>query len=226
MNYRHIEQGIFLSRPNRFIAHVERGGEQLVCHVKNTGRCRELLVPGCTVYLERAENPMRKTAYDLVAVDKGGRLINMDAQAPNQVFYEWAASGRFLSGITLIRPEQKFGSSRFDFYLEAGDRKIFLETKGVTLEEKNGAFFPDAPTQRGVKHVEELIACRKAGYEAYLFFVIQMEGVDYFAPNVKTHPEFGDVLCRARTAGVELIAYDCLVKPDMLELRRPIEVCL
>jgi sugar fermentation stimulation protein A len=226
MQYQQIEQAVFLSRPNRFIAYVERGGEQVVCHVKNTGRCRELLVPGCTVYLERAENPARKTAYDLVAVDKGGRLINMDAQAPNQVFREWAAAGEFLPQLTLIRPECKFGASRFDFYLEAGGKKIFLETKGVTLEEKNGVFFPDAPTERGVRHVEELIACRKAGYGAYLFFVIQLEGVDYFAPNDKTHPEFGAALRRAQAAGVQLIAYDCLVSPNALELHCPVEIRL
>lgn len=226
MQYQQIEQAVFLSRPNRFIAYVERGGEQVICHVKNTGRCRELLVPGCTVYLERAENPARKTAYDLVAVDKGGRLINMDAQAPNQVFYEWAAAGKFLPQLTLIRPECRFGASRFDFYLEAGEKKIFLEIKGVTLEEKNGAFFPDAPTERGVKHVEELISCREAGYGAYLFFVIQLEGVDYFSPNDKTHPEFGAALRRAQAAGVQLIAYDCLVSPNALELHRPVEIRL
>lgn len=230
MRYERVHRGTFLVRPNRFIAHVELEGEMTVCHVKNTGRCRELLIPGATVYLQEADNPARRTKYDLVAVEKAGedsvRLINMDAQAPNQVFGEWARSGAFTPDLTLLRPETTWGNSRFDFYFEAGVRKGFVEVKGVTLEEGGAVFFPDAPTERGVKHVEELMACRSEGYEAYLCFVIQMENVDHFSPNDRTHPAFGDALRRASAAGVNLMAYDCRVTPESLELGRSVEIRL
>lgn len=227
MHYENIRVGRFLDRPNRFIAHVELDGEGVVCHVKNTGRCRELLLPGATVYLQEFDSAARKTKFDLIAVEKAGvGLINMDAQAPNKVFAEWAHSGAFLPGLTYLRPEKTWGSSRFDFYFEAGARKGFVEVKGVTLEEDGGAFFPDAPTERGVKHLEELIACRADGYEAYLCFVIQMTGVDYFAPNDRTHPAFGDALRRAAGAGVGLLAYDCRVTPDSLIMNDKVEIAL
>lgn len=226
MQYENIRLGTFLARPNRFIAHVALEGETVVAHVKNTGRCRELLVPGAVVYLQRCDNPTRKTLYDLIAVEKGTRLINMDAQAPNKVFEEWARAGQLRQGLTLLRPETTYGSSRFDFYWEAGEVRGFVEVKGVTLEEGNAAYFPDAPTQRGVKHVEELIACRAEGYEAALVLVIQLEGVDFWSPNDRTHPAFGDAVRRAAAAGVEVLAFDCLVTPERLILNRPVAVRL
>jgi len=220
MEYKHILAGTFCARPNRFIAQVEAGGELLVCHVKNTGRCRELLIPGARVYLEESGNSARKTKYDLVAVEKerpgGTLLINMDAQAPNRVFGEWAAAGNFRPGLTLLRPETVFGSSRFDFYWETPEERGFVEVKGVTLEEDGVARFPDAPTLRGVKHLEELAAARAAGYGAALCFVVQMEGMRWVEPNDATHPAFGAALRAAAAAGVEVTALECGVTPDRL----------
>ncbi len=205
----------------------------MVCHVKNTGRCRELLRPGATVYVQESDNPARKTRYDLIAVEKereesggGTLLINMDAQAPNQVFREWAEAGHFVPGLTLLRPETRWGNSRFDFYFEAGERRGFVEVKGVTLEERGHARFPDAPTERGVKHVEELMACRARGMEAYLCFVLQMAGMVDFAPNDVTHPAFGAALRRAAAAGVSLLARECRVMPDRLELAGAVPIRL
>ena len=227
MKYREICRAVFLARPNRFIAHVELEGRQVVCHVKNTGRCRELLVPGCTVYLEKADNPARKTGYDLVAVEKGELLVNMDAQAPNRVFEEWARAGGFVPGLILLRPETTWGSSRFDFYWEAeGGRRGFVEVKGVTLETEGHALFPDAPTLRGVKHLAELTACRASGLEACLCFVIQMAGMRDFAPNDATHPAFGQALRRAAEAGVGVLAMECGVTPDSLSIQKPVAVLL
>lgn len=227
MQYQHIHKGIFLERPNRFIAYVAIDGETERVHVKNTGRCRELLVPGATVYLEESGNPARKTRYDLVAVEKGTRLINMDAQAPNRVFAEWARSGGFRAGLTLLRPEMTWGRSRFDFYWELSTRQRgFVEIKGVTLEENGHARFPDAPTERGVKHLEELIACRAEGYEAAVCFVLQMEGMLDFAPNDSTHPAFGAALRRAAAAGVEILARQCVVTPDSLSIAGEVPVRL
>ncbi|MDD6160964.1 MAG: DNA/RNA nuclease SfsA [Oscillospiraceae bacterium] len=226
MQYRNIVPAVFLDRPNRFIAHVELDGKTETVHVKNTGRCRELLVPGRTVWLEAGDNPNRKTAYDLIAVDKDGLLVNMDAQAPNKVFAEWARSGGFVPGLTLLRPETTWGSSRFDFYWEAGRRRGFVEVKGCTLEEGGLCRFPDAPTQRGVKHLRELTACLDEGYEAAVCFIIQMEGMRRFSPNDDTHPEFGDALRKADAKGVRLLAMECAVTPDSLTVTRPIEVCL
>lgn len=241
MQYGNIDKAVFLARPNRFIAHVrlEGGAERVICHVKNTGRCRELLTPGAAVYVEKADNPARKTQYDLIAVEKPDvsretsvRLINMDAQAPNKVFQEWAAGGGFLPNLKLLRPETTWGNSRFDFYYElsenggGGPVKGFVEVKGVTLEEGGAAYFPDAPTERGVKHVEELMALKAAGYGAHLCFVVQMEGVSHFSPNDRTHPAFGAALRRAEAAGVELLAVDCAVTPDSLTIRKPVEIRL
>ncbi len=225
MEYRRVLPARFLSRPNRFIAQVELAGQVETVHVKNTGRCRELLVPGAAVYLAAAENPARKTAYDLVAVEKGSRLINLDAQAPNRVFGEWAAAGG-LPGLTLLRPETAWGSSRFDFYWESAGARGFVEVKGVTLEVDGGAYFPDAPTQRGVKHLRELIAARQAGFRAAVCFVIQMKPVDFFSPNDLTHPQFGQALREAAGAGVEVWAYDCAVAPDRLALDAPVPLRL
>lgn len=226
MRYNRIKTGLFQARPNRFIAHVEIDGKIEVCHVKNTGRCRELLVPGAAVYLEEAQNPARKTRFDLVGVEKGARLINMDAQAPNKIFQEWAQGGHFRKNLTLLRPETKFGASRFDFYWEAGERAGFAEVKGVTLERDGYVLFPDAPTQRGVKHLEELVRAREVGYEAAVCFIVQMENVGWFQPNDETHPAFGAALRRAREAGVEVLALDCRVGPDFLEAGKWVEVRL
>jgi sugar fermentation stimulation protein A len=214
MRYRNIHAATFLSRPNRFIAQVELEGEERTVHVKNTGRCKELLVPGCRVYLEKSENPTRKTAFDLVAVEKGERLINMDAQAPNRLFQEWAEEGHFRPNLTLLRPETTWGHSRFDFYWEAGEQKGFVEVKGCTLEENGWTYFPDAPTERGVKHLEELLRAREEGYETTLFLVIQMDRVDGFSPNDRTHPAFGAALRKAAQGGVAVLAYQCAVTPQ------------
>ena len=227
MNYKNTIRGIFKDRPNRFIAHVETEDGLQICHVKNTGRCRELLVPGATVYLQESDNPARKTKFDLIAVDKGGLLVNMDAQAPNQVFREWAEAGQFVPGLTLLRPETTWGKSRFDFYWELStQRRGFVEVKGVTLEENGHARFPDAPTERGVKHLEELIACQAEGYEAAVCFVVQMGEVRWMEPNDRTHPEFGEALRRAARAGVQVLALDCDVRPDRLDIAGPVEVRL
>lgn len=228
MQYQTVKKAVFLRRPNRFIAQVALEGAEETVHVKNTGRCRELLVPGAAVYLAEGTNPNRKTRYDLIAVEKGDRLINMDAQAPNRVFGEWAAAGGFRPGLTLLRPETTWGNSRFDFYWESSEngRKGFVEVKGVTLEEGGAVYFPDAPTERGVKHVEELMACRAAGYEAALFLVVQMEGVAYWSPNDRTHPAFGEAVRRAAAAGVEILCRDCRVTPDSLTMGKPVEIRL
>ena len=219
MHYPNITSGRFLARPNRFIAQVEIGGREETCHVKNTGRCRELLVPGARVYLTASGNPKRKTKYDLVAVEKGTRLINMDSQ----VVQEWLEQGG-LPGLTRIQPEYRYDQSRFDFYLEQGSRKAFLEVKGVTLEENGVVRFPDAPTARGAKHLHELIRAGREGYGAYVFLVIQMENVDHFEPNWKTDPDFGQALLDAQEAGVHLLAYDCQVTPDSLWIGKKVPV--
>ena len=243
MTYQDIHAARFLARPNRFIAQVELDGAVETVHVKNTGRCRELLLPGCTVYLEGSANPARKTRYDLVAVEKGRPglpplLINMDAQAPNQVFREWReAGGGQALGLprpALLRPETVWGHSRFDFYWERETvsretpvlEKGFVEVKGCTLEEGGLALFPDAPTQRGVKHLRELIACRDAGYEAAVCIVVQMAGMAAFSPNDRTHPEFGAALRDAARAGVRVLAVECAATPDSLAITGPVPVRL
>jgi len=226
MRYQNIYRAKFIARPNRFIAKVELDGKEETVHVKNTGRCRELLIPGCSVYLEKSGNPMRKTAYDLVAVEKGDMLINMDAQAPNKVFAEWAESGAFRLGLTLLRPETVWGKSRFDFYWEAGEEKGFVEVKGCTLEEDGLALFPDAPTERGVKHLHELMEAVRQGHRASVFFVVKMAQVQDFAPNDETHPAFGTTLREAAAAGVNVVAYACHVEPNRLVIDHPIPVRL
>lgn len=224
MEYRDVVRGRFLSRPNRFIALVELDGAETVCHVKNTGRCRELLTPGAWVYLTPGAAPGRKTAYDLIAVEKGSRLINMDAQAPNRVFGEFART--FDPQALSVRPEYRFGASRLDFCLERPDGLHLVEVKGVTLEEGGHARFPDAPTERGVKHLRELISTVEQGHRATAFFLIQMANVTDFAPNDDTHPAFGATLRRAAAAGVQIAAYDCRVTPDSLTVGSPVPVRL
>ena len=226
MTYKNILPATFISCPNRFIAYVEIDGKTEIAHVKNTGRCKELLLPGVKVILQRSDNPNRKTKYDLIAVYKDDRLINIDSQAPNHVFYEHLKSGKYIDSITLIKPEAKYGGSRFDFFVEAGDRRIFIEAKGVTLEDDGVVLFPDAPTMRGVKHLNELAQCVSEGYEAYVVFVIQMKDVRYFTPNNKTHPEFGAALIVAQKVGVNVAAMNCTVTEDGLCIGDPVEVRL
>ena len=226
MIYENILPAVFVDRPNRFIAHVELNGRLEVCHVKNTGRCRELLIPGCRVYVQHQSSPTRKTAYDLIAVEKGERLLNMDANAPNRVFNEYVRAGRFLRGWSVIRPETTHGESRFDFYLESPGHRLFAEVKGVTLEDDGVMRFPDAPTERGVKHLEGLARCVQEGYEAWAVFVIQTEDVRWMEPNRRTHPAFADAMRHAAQAGVHLLALDCHTEPDRLEICRPVEIRL
>lgn len=226
MNYSHTVKARFLDRPNRFVAHVELDGQTETVHVKNTGRCRELLVPGYEVILEEGNNPGRKTKYDLISVCKKGRWINMDSQAPNKAAEEWLKNGVYFSEEVSVFREKTYGSSRFDLYIESKERKAFMEVKGVTLEEEGEVCFPDAPTERGVKHVRELIQCLKDGYEAYLLFVIQMKDVKVFRPNWNTHREFGKALREAEEAGVKILAYDCLIGESFMEIKDPVAVDL
>lgn len=227
MRYENTVTGQFKSRPNRFIAMVEIDGKIEKCHVKNTGRCRELLLPDAEVYLEKSSNPDRKTAYDLIGVEKGELLINMDSQAPNKAVKEWLEEEVYFKHVTYIKPECKYGNSRIDFYLETEERrKIFIEVKGVTLEENGIARFPDAPTERGIKHILELQQAVAEGYEAYILFVIQMKEILHFEPNDRTHPAFGDVLREAAEHGVGILAYDCVVTRDSMKLDSPVKVQL
>ena len=226
MRYQQVTAGTFLSRPNRFVAQVELPSGVETVHVKNTGRCRELLVPGARVYLARSGNPARKTRFDLIAVEKGARLINMDAQAPNQVFAEWALSGGCWPGAKSLRREVRYGASRLDFCLELPARPCYVEVKGVTLEEDGRARFPDAPTERGVKHIHELRQAVEQGAAATLFFVVQMADVESVAPNDRTHPAFGEALRQAARAGVQVLAWDCDVTPESIRIRRPVPVIL
>lgn len=223
IKYENIAKGTFISRPNRFIAICDIDGTQQRVHVKNTGRCKKLLTEGAQVILQSfPDNNKRKTAYDLIAVYKNGELINMDSQSPNKAAAEFIP--RYFDGVTLLRPEKTYGSSRFDFYIEAGGRKIFMEVKGVTLEENGLCSFPDAPTERGLKHLNELINCIDDGFEAYVLFVIQMKNVHTFSPNRTTHSEFADALVRAGDKGVKVLAYNCDVTEDSMTICEPIKI--
>lgn len=225
MHYSKIVPGRFLSRPNRFIAHVEIEGKETVCHVKNTGRCRELLQAGAEVYCLDAPSPARKTRYDLIAVQKGQRLINMDSQAPNAAVKEWLLEGG-LGLLENIKPESRHGTSRFDFSFTKDGKPCFLEVKGVTLEHDGVCAFPDAPTARGAKHLRELKELVQEGYGAYVLFVIQMTDVKFLHPNDATDPEFGQALRQAAAAGVQILAMDCAVTPDSMVLQKEVEVRL
>lgn len=225
MLYPRMYPATFLRRPNRFVAHVELEGKEVVCHVKNTGRCRELLVPGCRVWCQRADNPNRKTGYDLICVEKGSRLINMDSQAPNAAVGQWLRSGG-LGEIANLHPEYTHGDSRFDFAFERGGKPCLLEVKGVTLEQDGVCAFPDAPTQRGTRHLLGLTQAARAGFEAYVLFVIQMSGVRYLRPNDETDPAFGAALRQAAENGVKLLAMDCVVTPQAMTLDKPVEIHL
>lgn len=225
MHYCSMFPGRFLSRPNRFIAHIEIDGKEEICHVKNTGRCRELLIPGATVWCQRCFNPARKTKFDLIAVQKGVRLINMDSQAPNAAAKEWLLQGG-LGEISDLRSEVTHGDSRFDFSFTLGEKQCFLEVKGVTLEADGICAFPDAPTIRGTKHLKGLIQAAREGFGAYVLFVIQMPDVKYLHPNDATDPAFGAALREAAKAGVTVLAMDCAVTPDSMDIRLPVLVRL
>ena len=230
MTYENIQKGTFLSRPNRFIAQVKIDGKEETVHVKNTGRCKELLVPDCTVYLEKSKNPERKTKYDLIAVEKetenGTILINMDSQIPNFCAEEFLPfSGIFPENVK-IRREVKYKSSRFDLFAEYGGIKAFIEVKGVTLEKDGLALFPDAPTERGVKHINELINAKKEGFDAYIMFVVQVKEAHTFSPNKAMHPEFAEALKNAKKAGIKILAYTCNVNPDAIKIADSIDIKL
>ena len=226
MKYENVKKGIFIDRPNRFIANVEIDGAVEVVHVKNTGRCKELLVEGVTVFVQEFENSNRKTKFDLIAVCKGDRLYNIDSQAPNKVFYEWILKSRYFGDIDYIKPECKYGDSRFDFYMESKNRKIYAEVKGVTLEDDGVLMFPDAPTERGVKHIKELCKCVEEGFEAYVCFVVQTDKAKYFTPNKRTHPAFAEALLEAKDKGVDILCVNCKVTEDSLEIDEFVDVKL
>ncbi len=225
MQYENMAAGVFLRRPNRFIAHVEIGGKEELCHVKNTGRCKELLPSGARVWCQKSGNPNRKTKYDLIAVEKAGRIINMDSQAPNIAAGEWLRGGG-IGKISQLKAESTHGDSRFDFSFIKDGRLCFLEVKGVTLEAGGVCAFPDAPTERGAKHLRGLAAAAQAGYGAYILFVIQMEDVKYLHPNDDTDPAFGQALRQAQAAGVQIMAVDCRVTPDSMRIGRAVAVRL
>ena len=225
MKYSTMVPGVFLARPNRFVAHVEIGGEMQICHVKNTGRCRELLTVGAEVWCQESANPSRKTKYDLITVRKGSRLINMDSQAPNAAAREWLLSGG-LGDIENLKAEAVHGDSRFDFSFTKDGIPCFLEVKGVTLEEDGICAFPDAPTERGAKHLRGLTRLARAGYGAYVLFVIQMEDVKYLRPHDERDPDFGKALREAAENGVEVLAVDCRVEIDAMTIGKPVPVDL
>lgn len=226
MKYENVVEAVFRERPNRFIAYVDLDGQIEKVHVKNTGRCRELLKEGVRVYLAPGEGKERKTAHDLIAVKKGDKIVNIDSQAPNKALGDWIRESGYFGDLTFYKPEAVYGDSRLDFYLESGERKIFIETKGVTLEENGVVRFPDAPSERAVKHLKELRNAVREGYEAYVIFVIQMEGVDYFCANEDTHKEFADMLYEVSLDGVKVLALDCKVTADEMHINREVPVRL
>ena len=224
MEYKNIAEATFADRPNRFIAHCIMDGNMHTVHVKNTGRCKELLTPNATVFLEASDNPNRKTKYDLIAVKKFDKLINMDSQAPNKAAYAWLCSGGYIKAPILVKPEARYGDSRIDFYIESEKEKAYIEVKGVTLENQGTACFPDAPTQRGVKHLRHLIKAKENGYKAAVLFVIQMKGCTKFIPNDITDPDFAATLRLAEKSGVDVLAMDCIVTPDSMVIDKPVTV--
>lgn len=226
MNYNNINKAKFIKRLNRFVAEVELNGERVLCHVKNTGRCKELLKEGVTVYLEKSDKPGRKYPFSLIAVRKGDRLVNMDSQAPNKAVYEWLEKGSAFKNITLLKPESTYGKSRFDFYFEYEGKRAYMEVKGVTLENNGIVSFPDAPTQRGTKHINELCECVKAGYEAYIMFVVQMKDVKYFTPNAENDPDFARALIKAESEGVKILCFDCEITENEMVIKDRIVIKL
>lgn len=226
MTYENIFPATFLSRPNRFVAEIELEGRRDICHVKNTGRCRELLTPGADIWVQKVHSPTRRTEYDLITVRKGDMLVNIDSAAPNRVFAQWVEGSGYFGETARIRPETVHGDSRFDFYIESGERRIFVEVKGVTLEHSGVAAFPDAPTERGVKHLHGLKRCVGEGFEAFAVFILQMDGMRYMIPNRDTHPEFAAALAEAKAAGVRLMALGCAVTESTIAVKDFVEVRL
>ena len=226
IRYEKMKQGVFLSRPNRFVAHVRLDGREEVCHVKNTGRCRELLLPGAEVWCQHHDDPGRKTAWSLITVRKGERLVNLDSQVPNKLALDYVKQGGLGFAPQMVKPEQTYGNSRFDLYYEAAERRGFVEVKGVTLEEGGVARFPDAPTQRGRKHLLELQAAVEAGFDAWVLFVIQMADIRRFEPNWPRDPDFSEALCRAAEHGVQVRAVECFVTEDSLAITKEVPVAL
>ncbi len=225
MKYENIRKAIFLNRPNRFIAEIEIQGRTEIAHVKNTGRCKEILVPGAEIYVSENNSPKRKTRFDLISVMKGKRLINIDSQAPNKAVLEWLRAGNLISA-DYIKPETVYKNSRFDFYTEGKCGKSFIEVKGVTLENEDVVSFPDAPTLRGAKHMAELVEAKKEGFGAYVVFVVQMKGVKYFTPNFVNDPEFSEQLIRAYEEGVKIYAYDCCINECEMNIADEVKVVL
>ena len=226
IRYEKMKQGVFLSRPNRFVAHVRLDGREEICHVKNTGRCRELLLPGAEVWCQHHDDPGRKTAWSLITVRKGERLVNLDSQVPNKLALDYVKQGGLGFAPQMVKPEQTYGNSRFDLYYEAGERRGFVEVKGVTLEDGGVARFPDAPTQRGRKHLLELQAAVEAGFDAWVLFVIQMADIRRFEPNWPRDPDFAEALCRAAEHGVQVRAVECIVTEDSLAITKEVPVAL
>jgi len=230
MNYRNVVSGVFIERPNRFIAICDIDGQTVKAHVRNTGRCRELLIKGVKVYLEVSGQGKRKTGYTLIAVEKGDRLVNIDSIAPNKVVLETIQNGKLkfpgLDWPEIIKTEKQFYNSKFDIYLEADNKKAFVEVKGVTLEEDGIALFPDAPTERGIKHMKELVKAVDEGYDAYIVFIVQMKGVSSFSPNVRTHPEFGVELNKANKSGVHILCFDTVIEADSITLGDSVPVVI
>lgn len=225
MIYNNIKPAKFISRPNRFIANIEIDGNHEICHVKNTGRCREFLIEGAKIFVQEFDSSTtRKTKYDLISAYKKEQLINMDSQVTNKVIQEWLQEGGLFENISLIKPESKYKNSRFDFYIEVGKRKIYIEVKGVTLEEDGVVMFPDAPTERGVKHLRELEECIEEGFEAYVIFVIQMSDVKVFKANEEMHKAFAETLTRVHEKGVNVLAYECLVTEDSIRISKQVPV--
>jgi sugar fermentation stimulation protein A len=224
MKYNQIKEAVFLARPNRFLARIRLDGPEEICHVKNTGRLSELLIPGAKVFVEEHDNPKRKTKYSLIAIEKDGILYNIDSQAPNQVAEEWVKAGGFLPDVTLVKREKTYKKSRFDLYIEAGDRKIFMEVKGVTLNRDGVGCFPDAPTERGKKHVLELCEALEEGYEAVILFVLKFSPAKEFRPNREAQPDFADALIFAREKGVRVMAVYCQVERDELQISGSVPV--
>ena len=226
IRYEKMKQGVFLSRPNRFVAHVRLDGREEICHVKNTGRCRELLLPGAEVWCQHHDDPGRKTAWSLITVRKGERLVNLDSQVPNKLALDYVKQGGLGFAPQMVKPEQTYGNSRFDLYYEAGERRGFVEVKGVTLEDGGVARFPDAPTQRGRKHLLELQTAVEAGFDAWVLFVIQMADIRRFEPNWPRDPDFAEALCRAAEHGVQVRAVECIVTEDSLAITKEVPVAL
>lgn len=224
MIYKDIKKAKFISRPNRFIANIEIDGKTEICHVKNTGRCKELLIKDSDIFVQEHDSVKRKTKYDLISVYKGDKIVNIDSQATNKVVHEWIKEGNLFDNVSLIKPESKYKNSRFDFYVEADNRKIYIEVKGVTLEENGIVMFPDAPTERGVKHLKELAECLEEGFDAYVIFIIQMSGVKLFKPNKKTHKEFAEILKEVSNKGVTVLAYECLVSENSMNIYKAVPV--